>query len=431
MNQSINSKTPKIFRFCLLLSIFTTSFDIFLNIDVFGYNIRFTQLIILPVILLYCFNTIITKKIVVPVGGKWILLFAILQFIFMFRSPDLFNAIQYEYYLIFNILMVFSIAFFLNNYFSFEWLINIYIDSFFFVGGFGIVQFLLFPVGINLLVTQSWTFSLARINGFSYEPSFYSTYMLMGFVICAYLVEKEEKSISHLPIKFFIIAASLVLSSSRMGWLMIFCWIVYRIVVFIKASMVGVGKRKIIQFAFIMVLLLLFGGLLIYYIIKNPSKFSFLLSGLGIFGASAHSANDRINGLVTCINIFKSSPFLGYSLGGVDPIICKYKGISYLSGDNGSAMSIIGELLVSGGVVGTLIFAVYIFTLVFFESKKKRSELGNALVYALFFELMILCMNQNILRPYVWMHIAILCCYYKQSNRNEQEKKSIVCSVKK
>lgn len=414
MGCAIYKNSEAFIKACVFLSIFTSSFDIFLNIDIWGYNIRFSQIAILPVIFMYFVSSVKRRKFSITIGAKWILAFAAIQFVFMFHSPNLANAIRYEIYLIFNIMMVFSISYYLNRAFSIKWLMNVYINSFFFVASFSLIQFLAFPFGINLLVRQWWTSSFARINGFSYEPSYFATFMLAGFIICAYLFEKNNKSITrYFLFKFFVISLSLILSTSRMGWLMVAIWVIYRIYKYLVKSLRTVGKkqfRKFIVFIIFFSVLLFIG---IFYIIENASKFIFLLNGLGLSGTSAHSANTRIDGLNVCFNIWLESPFIGYSLGGVDPIISQYTETIYITGNNGAATSIVGELLVAGGVFGVIAFLGYIYTLLFKNRKKYDDELVNALSYGLLFQLFILCMNQNILRLYVWINIAILSCWYK------------------
>ena len=151
----------------------------------------------------------------------------------------------------------------------------------------------------------------------------------------------------------------------------------------------------------------------IYYVKSNFENVKFLLNGLGIAGTSAHSSNDRINALKTCIEIWKRSPLIGYSFGGVDPLIKLELGEVYISGDNGSGNTI-GELLVSSGIIGLVPLILYFKNIL---SKKKYFNLTNeqnnyysALILSFAFEFIILCMNQNFLRVYVWMHIAIINC---------------------
>ena len=144
------------------------------------------------------------------------------------------------------------------------------------------------------------------------------------------------------------------------------------------------------------------------------------MDGLGFDGHSAHSSSARINGLNTCFDIFKENPLGGYGLGGVDPIIADHRGIEYSTLNNGAAMSIVGEILVASGAIGTFLFIVYLLVLL---RLIKENDIHNALVLALVFELIILCFNQNILRPYLWMHISILCSsfsfFYNKNINND------------
>jgi len=407
-------KNINLLQICIALSMFTSSFDIFLNINILEYNFRFTQFIILPVLLCYTLNCLYRHKFNVSIGGLFLILWFVIQSLFIFRSPDITNAIQYSLYLLFDILLVFSVAFFCNNQYSFMWLLRTYMNSFAFVAMFGLIQFMLYPFDINLLVTQHWTNSLARINGFSYEPSYFSTYMLMGFVLFAYLFEKKENDIiKHFNVKFIIIILAMILSTSRMGWLMMLFWITLRIAISFKSIYNGINKKKFICTVFLGLLFLFFLICVIAFLSEN----TFLLNGLGLKGMASHSVDQRLNGLFTCLDIFLDNPLAGYSLGGVDPIIYKYRNEVYFSGENGSAMSIIGEILISGGIIGLIPFFTYVVKLIFPKTidniSDKKLNVLYALIWSFIFEMAILCMNQNILRPYVWIQIAVLSSAYK------------------
>lgn len=57
---------------------------------------------------------------------------------------------------------------------------------------FGFLQFVLYTRGISLFVTEWWVKGrIARINGLSYEPSYFATYLMAGWVTCMYLFEKN------------------------------------------------------------------------------------------------------------------------------------------------------------------------------------------------------------------------------------------------
>ncbi len=214
-------------KICVILALFTTSFDIVGMINIAGFNFRFSQFIILPVILSWFFCAI-KGKIQLPTGWKSLFLFMIFQFVFMFRSPNLKNAVGYFMWLLFDIIIIFSIVYYLNKAFHFQWLIHIYMKSFVFISILGLIQFILYLLGINFFVVQTWNNRLARINGFCYEPSYYATYLIMGFILYSYFVKQKNESIFPLKVlkrDLIIITLALFLCSSRMGWLVMLLWI--------------------------------------------------------------------------------------------------------------------------------------------------------------------------------------------------------------
>lgn len=396
--------------FFTALAIYTTSFDIVGVINLGSVTIRCTQLFTLPILIIWILNTIYRQKWKAPIAWKWLLIWIAMQFAFIFRSPNIKNALGYYLWLIFNVCVVFSTVDNCGKYYSFKWLYKTYINSIYVNAVIGLIQFVLFPIGINFFVTQNWTNKLARINGFTFEPSYFGTYLLPGFVILSYLKnslllgKKELKTINR---QLLIICIAMILSSSRMCWLMIAVWEIFtllRDIGITSAHYDGKIKKKRYVRDIILIILIVCGIIFVNYMLSKRSN-SFLLAGLGIKGGDAHSTSERMAGLLSCLYIFRNSPWLGYGLGGVDPMIAQVRGVPFSILGNGAAMSIIGETLVANGLVGIFPFAIYITKII--KRNKSDSVFVKAFKNALVFELLILCFNQNILRPYVWWLIAI------------------------
>ena len=403
-----------IIRICIKLAIFTSSFDIVGLFNIDGFNFRFCQFVILPVMIFWLMRLILSKRISIPYGFTYLFVWIALQFAFCFRSPNFKNAFGYFMWLAFNTVTILSVCYFCGKAYSKEWLLKTYLDSFIFVSILGMMQLVLYAVGINFYVTQNWTTRLARINGFSYEPSYYATYLLMGLVTYAcLLIANESAWISKTKLQHGLVCVTvaLIMSSSRMGWLMVVLFIGWELFyLFIKIALTNRHiQKKTLSLIVLSAVIVALGVFFVVKILKLD--FSMFTAGLGIGGGSTHSSGPRIEGLIKCIDIFKESPLWGYSLGGVDPMIARHDGVVYSTLNNGAAMSIGGEILVAGGVVGLIPFALYFMNLLIGKTYSKSSTLTNvikALRMAMLFELAILCFNQNILRPYVWWHIAIL-----------------------
>lgn len=402
-------KMPRnVIEVLVALSIISSSFDIFLVINLFGFNFRFTQLVMIPVILSWVAGCLHKGEISFPKGMPILLLWTVIQTFFSLRSPNLKNAVGYDLWLIFDVLVIFAIYYYCGEAFDKKRLMRIYINSFEFVSIIGLLQFILYFFGINFYVTQTWGPRLARINGFSYEPSYYATYLIMGFILSSYLLfYKDETCFKYKELrrKQLIISMALFLSSSRMGWLMMAIWFTFEIIMELKLMKTNKVSK--------LLAIVLFGGIFVimYGYILSHFDLTFLFNGLGFFGTSSHSSSARINGLMLSFKIFSDSPFVGYGLGGIDPITAKYMGVTYSTLDNGYSTSIIGDLLIASG--GLAVFIIIAYFCIMIRNSSCKMQIQKALSAALVFELMILCFNQNILRPYFWMHLAIMSAFYK------------------
>src|SRR5581483_9794397 len=89
-----------------------------------------------------------------------------------------------------------------------------------------ILQFVLPLFGYpSPFVTEWWIKDqLARANGFSYEPSYLGTYLLIGFVFVGALIKKPEAVLSQHLLGPFIGYARWALSFHQAGWLSSFCF---------------------------------------------------------------------------------------------------------------------------------------------------------------------------------------------------------------
>ena len=401
-----HSKTfrSNIIIFCVVISFFSSSFDNFGVINIAGYNFRLCQLALLPLIILFFFKYVLFRKhIVIPKHCIFLVLFFLLNTIFIFRSPDLKNAFFYDLWLLFNILVILSFYYLIPRILCLHILMQFYVNSFVFVSVIGIIQLILYYFGVDFYITQAWSDVLCRVSGFSYEPSFYASYLLMGEIITSYLYIKNDETIISKKYNlscFIIISIGLILSSSRMGTLSVFLYFLY-------LFFVGIKNRSSYYVRLLMLMFIYSIFFLIYYRLYSLNVISrSLVEGLDLFDATNNwSSKTRLDGLVLALKFFLDNPLLGYSFWGVDPVFAEYYSVPYSSINNGLSTSIIGDCLMAGGVFG-VIFLLTFFTQIFNLGIKSKNTLTNAMALSLLFELIILCFNQNILRPYLWVHIA-------------------------
>lgn len=414
------------------LSILVSSCDIVFKFEIKGLTVRSTQLFSLAVMvcLLLRFIKLSSIKIYKPIVN--LIIVFVFNTAFMLNSASKFNAFGYDLWLLFDIIQILAFSYYLSTQESISSLIRKYIICFDIFAILGLLQFTLQFFNINFFIMQ--ISAMHRSNGFSYEPSFYASYMLMGAVVCLYLIEKRNyRSMNSvfLYASAILIVAALVLSTSRMGLLVLAIYMVFRGVVCLGSYI----KMRASWVKLLFSLMPIFAGLgIIAVIIAVELEVPFILTyfeGLGIGNTASHSADIRMSSTKDTWEQFLRSPLIGCSLGGIDAAILKTKLIGYTTAGNGSAsMCVSLEALCAYGVVGALFFFKYIYDLSFgsylkckkHKGDKKELEMVNAMILSFVFEFIILQFNQNILRPTFWVHVALLTTVIQMYLRDKEEK---------
>ncbi len=371
------------------------------------------------------------------IGAKFYFIWVSFLIAFIYNTTLLTRNIAYVLWLILYTLFIISLNFYKTDEKNIMKIIKYYVLSFKVLGFFGIAQFLLAIIGIKFFVTDWWIINVfPRINGFSYEPSYFSTYLMIGWTINFYLLKTGNKNIKKelgINSSLWIITICQLLTSSRMGiFLMIFLFVwpsFYKLLISLLNNKLNI--KSIIS-------LVLITGSIGLIVVFQWNKISFLFNGLGIGGTASHSSSIRLREFGDTIEIFLESPVLGYSLGGVASAIAELRGTiitSQLEAKNFEGMNIFAEVLAASGFFGFIFFCLFIYCI--YDSKKHINKLTsflnpdfvviyNALTYALTIEFILLCMNQNILRAYLWIHIGIInflyfsLLYMGKSSRDKQ-----------
>ncbi|MCR5592626.1 MAG: O-antigen ligase family protein [Saccharofermentans sp.] len=412
------NKGSSIINTLIWISILIASCDIVLAFEVAGLTVRISQLVSMSVMFLFLLRIIKFGNVKILTPYYNLLIVIVFNTICIFNSKTIFNAVGYDLWLIFDCIQVLAFTYFLSKQESVHSIVRKYIMCFNALAVVGFVQFALQFVGINFFVTQYN--DLHRSNGFSYEPSFYATYMIMGSIICLYLLERRNYKCmrkSALIISTLLNCGAVVISTSRMGILILLVYIVYR--GFMSLRIYIHMRASLIRILFTLMPIMV-GIALIFLIIAIEFEVDFVmhyLSGLGIGGTTSHSADARMSGFVDTWKLFLDSPFLGCSLGGIDAGIIEYKARNYTVANNGGAsMCISLEALAAYGIFGAFFFFKYMWDLTvggYLKAKKRPGDKKDrepvyAMLIALFFEFVILQLNQNVLRPPFWVHIALV-----------------------
>lgn len=400
----------------LILAFLTSSFDIFLGVKIYGTQVRISQLLELA----FLFGALTTTSYVMkpswPIGFGYALIWCMFVLMWTPNTYDIGFSIGYSLWLVMSLLKIFFMCQLLREEMPVLLMYRAYVITFVLISTFGLIQFVAGRFGVSLLVAQWWFAGFPRVNGFSYEPSYYATYLISGWGMCVYLIEKNNTLFSrHWNIvSFSIVSIALLLSTSRMGLLMVGVYIAFYI---IRKIYRFVTNPQITQSGLRIFILTIFiiGPLFLYLLVTvNFKNWMFLLSGTGIAGSADHSSNIRLGQFWDTIDLFLKSPVIGYGMGGIG----SYLGRAYaLAPNEATGMNVTAEVLASSGILGFPFFVLFMWSVLIkpFSSRFVPGEMTDALRSAavgmalLFF---ILQFNQSILRLYVWNHIAVVCVLY-------------------
>jgi hypothetical protein len=339
----------------------------------------------------------------------------------------LMRSVGYALWLSMNVMVVFAAV---QLFGQREWMLVMlrwYLASFLVMSLVGLVQLALGVAHLPAPYVQQWMVRgvFPRMNGFSYEPSYYASFLLMGWVLSAWLLEKG----SELPYKrlirvtFFASTAALILSTSKLGWGMMLLWgsgYVLRNVSKFTAPQLSLRG----WFITLNLMLMFVGGAGALLATSKVERFlANFVGGTGLLGTAGHSADSRQHRFLQTVELVEKSPLIGYSLGGVGPAIGKLdQGAAVMRLDHhakpAEGMAIFAEVLAASGVVGFVPFLVYVWMLIalpYRAAQRTASPYGSVLsglVWALLMEFLVLQFNQNVLRPYLWFHIAVLSATY-------------------
>ncbi len=432
MTEKINRYSNYVFKIFLLLIIIFISSDIFLTIDISGATIRFSYILFFFLFILWIIYLCLTKNFSIPLDKAFLplLLFCFISFISSLNSGFPVKSLIYSLWTAFSALIILFLIWFAqsNKLDNLDWLLKIYFYSYFVISIFGIYQLLLpFIIGEKTpLVMQWWhTYNLARINGLSFEPSFFATYMLMGCFIWFILWIRKNELVKYKSIIFITIAFVVVLSSSRIGWIGVALILAYGLIEFLGHY--SIKKKFTAQYlkyfiSFLVVALFLVIAILI--MVNNKERFQFIFQGTGLFDTSDSSYSLRFARALQTFQVFIDKPLnsiLGVGPGGVGAYLFNNPEKFQIFAPNfeelweTEPLNVTAELLASVGIVGFIIFSWFIVGIfkrlwVLYKNNnllQKYRTICLALFWGLVIELIILQFNQNYLRPYLWLHIGI------------------------
>jgi hypothetical protein len=420
-----------------ILILFTSSFDIFLVVNAGG-NYRLCQIILPPLIVLAIIKASLRRRIP-TLGSVSLCIWFLFQVAFIPATDFWPKSLGYCLWLLLNIGLLFAfVQLFSQDPRTLRTLVRWYLYSFAFIAVFGIFQLALPLLGLPGTLIQQWWIpgTLPRINGFSYEPSYFALYLLIGFVLVSSLRHSRSTLMSSrgLLVIYYLTGLGIVISSSRIGIIFLMAEILIRAVRpwvsffsdFKRLRIVPSKARALIPSLLSMTFILTLWGGTAMVLRDNPVLLLMFLNGTGVSDTAAHSVVQRENAFEETITVFVQHPLIGRSLGGISSAIADVEGNTIRSFEDAKVvegMSVFAEVLAASGAIGFIPFVCFLVVTIRKPVKLARiappfySSLLRGLVRSLIFAWAILQFNQNVLRPYLWTHLAILATVYASTSR--------------
>lgn len=410
---------------CFVIILFASG-DVWPSLSL-GFNFRLSQLMAAIAFLLLplYFNTAPVRLF--P-GWRWMLCFLlwIVACLPLSMYPE--RSLGYVMFAATDALILFVFVQYFRTDLQIVKLIRYSLVAFLALSVFGLLQFFVGLFGISLFTKQWWlTGRLARVNGLSYEPSYYATYLIAGWVLSAELLGHRAVPIKRsLVLCCYVVSTlALILSSSRIGWLVMLMWVgIWSLARARALARAGRLTPKLCMLSAVALAAILFASSLLFSsqlerIQTAGSQIAFLANGITDPTSGEGSTGTRFSELMMTWNAFVESPLIGTGIGALPVSIGAQKGNSVLSLDEAKlneGMSIFVELLASTGIVGAVLMSGFGIS-VFRSYRMRRGAMEEwqrvtvrACVWSLVAILVALQLNQNFLRVYLFVDLGVLLC---------------------
>lgn len=325
----------------------------------------------------------------------------------------------------FNFIFYFLIPVNLFRFFDAKAILRVYSLAFSCLGLYAISQLVLSWFEIYDPLATQRVGTIARGQGWTYEPSYYALYMTAYVMFRNALAIFEPKTDFTLKKSLGLLGVnSFLLASTSTG--VIFSYPVFGLITWAISMLRPIRhvgwyiRQRVLKFiggccVFAAILSWLFWD----HLVLSFFKFFY-------FGFMSHASfTARWERAVSCFDIFLENPFFGIGIGGVGPYIYAQSSfydtnaISLQEIEAFDPTNVITEILASLGLVGLVGFLILCF--VFFRIFKKVlistqiSKSGKITAIGLFISLLLLLFvlqfNQGLFRPYIWIHMGVVYGY--------------------
>ncbi|MCH9627872.1 MAG: hypothetical protein S4CHLAM2_15190 [Chlamydiales bacterium] len=406
------------FDILLFLYFFTLHADQ-LNITLSGFSLRLNNLIALALFILFVARR---RSQLLRIDRTLVISFLVLSVsltLSFLLSPYKGRCFFFLGWYGFTLLMYMLFPYLLIYYYDSKKVLSLYMLSFLVVGVYASLQLVLSLLGFqDPFGTQIISDEIVRPNAFAYEPSFYALYMTPFIVMVNYhFLANREKPF----FVFGLLTYSKILCLNLLYFVSTSTSAFFAFVLFCTSLLfIPRVRRQLWKYSLVFAVLFLCLGVASPFIMKKYFL-KFFYSGLMEHG----SFYERWIGIERAWKVFLQHPFFGVGFGGYPPYLFD----AYLSGDAFlpvsinqmaltdalnplklvEAMNVCTEILASTGAVGALAFAVPV--VLFIRRAKKAMYydpiLAQNLLLSVIVMVIVLQINQGILRTYVWVHFGL------------------------
>ena len=420
----------KLVNWITFLMFLTVSFDTILVLKAGG-NLRLAQVLLVLLIVAALAQILQSRVVLWPRGATPMAWFCLVHLLLLVISTQLFFSIELYLLLLLSVLGILAMVQLYGRAASIANLMRNYLYSYVFVAIFGMVQFVSPALHLGQPLVVQWIKHgvIPRISGFSFEPSYFATYMIMGWIAVVDLRVTKARLTSGRQWLWFawLMTIVLICSTSKTAWLgmllegaarlLPLLWRTLRVqMVRLRVGSLVAPLPRLRAVAVVGLVMVLSAAVL--GAVSRIVDLNVFLAGSGLNGTAAHSLNDRANRYGETLLVWRESPWVGYSFGGVSEVVAKLEGKEVRDRDDlkrYQGSPVVFDVLAASGIVGFVPFVWFFAVITFGELRLMREHWADdrakwlhALIRALAFEGFVLLSDQYLFRVYLWIHIAMI-----------------------
>jgi len=414
----------------LTAAFFTASFDLILVFTVGG-TIRFAQVILLFVMVAALSQILQSRRILWSRGASALALWCGIQGGLVTQSAVPAISFQFFVLLLFTLSGVFAVLQLYGCSDRVGNLMKAYLASFAFVAAFGIFQLISPSLHLGIYLVRQWIRykQIPRINGFSYEPSYFVTYIMMGWISIVDLKLSKARIVEGRRWRWLLLllTGALFLSTSKTATILMSLEGCLRLAPLVwgmtrrQVNRIWQGSlvvrlphpRTVLRVAVVVLVSIIGIAGVVGVIGIGP-----FVAGSGIAHSAAHSTLERAASFEDTLTVIRRHPWIGLSLGGVPAEVAALHGQQVKTQEDlrrwwGSP--ILFDVLAASGILGFIPFVWFFYSITLGERQliqqmwpDERAKWLRALIRALIFEWLCFFGEQNIMRVYFWFHVTMV-----------------------